>query len=816
MKCPACASANDEGVAHCFTCGAALTSTTVIRKGAVIASRYEIQETLGKGGMGTVYKAYDHILDEQVALKVLRPDMVAEQDMARRFRLEIKLARKVRHKNVCGIHEYGEEGGLRFIAMEYIDGTDLRKVLSQRGALPMAEAFDIAIAVSLGLQAIHEAGIIHRDLKTPNIMVDGSGQIRLMDFGIAKQSGGTGATLSGTAMGMIVGTPEYMSPEQGRGEKVDFRSDVYALGVVIYEIFTGSVPFRGETPIATIFKHLQEPPPLTGPKAARLPTALLPVLAKALAKLADDRYNTVAELVEAAKQARSAALAAAPPAPIDTIQGTVMLKREPSPAPTPAPITAVPTDVRTSVGTLSGQKLAEERERALLEASASIEAALKRGAVDEAASALDRVRARVGDDDALPTLAMRISEAQQKVEQARQRAEAEKQRKVEEDAQRRAEEEKRRAEAQARRQAEEAQKRADEDRRRAEEAQRRAEQEKLRAEDAQRQKLRTAALSQVEQLVRNGDHDGAQKALAEAVVAYGQSPDLNALSSRIEKDRQRAAAERALLEVLGRAESLLAAGDFEDAHKAAEEAVKAGGSDSRPRALLTRVEKEWRTHAVADAETHVRAAMDQGAFDDADAELRRAEEGLGKPTFKALRKELDNRRAAAKKQQQRDATAQTGTGTGTAATGQRITTAPSGPSGIKIAAIAAAITGVIAVGVLWQVLRPKPTPGDIPAGEVTPGPVAAGTASVIVDALPWGEVTEIVDALGKTHPVGEERFTPVVVALPAGEYTITVRDPAQTASTRLKVTVPASGSVTTKAEFRPVSADDYFSRAGFK
>src|SRR5688500_9064847 len=170
MKCPHCGATNDEGIAHCFTCAGALGSTTIIKKSATLASRYEIQETLGKGGMGTVYKAYDHILDEQVALKVLRSDMVGDQDMARRFRLEIKLARKVRHKNVCGIHEYGEEGALRFIAMEFIEGVDLRHSLTRGGAPLAEEAFEISTQLAQGLHAIHEAGIIHRDLKTPNII----------------------------------------------------------------------------------------------------------------------------------------------------------------------------------------------------------------------------------------------------------------------------------------------------------------------------------------------------------------------------------------------------------------------------------------------------------------------------------------------------------------------------------------------------------------------------------------------------------------------------------------------------------------------
>ena len=286
-------------------------STPVVQRGSVIAGRYEILETLGKGGMGMVYKAHDRVLDETVAIKVLMAHVASEPDMERRFRSEIKLARKVRHRNVCGIHEYGEDGGLRFISMEFIEGVDLRHSLTRGGAPLPEEAFEISTQLAQGLQAIHDAGIIHRDLKTPNIMRDARGHVRLMDFGIAKQAGETlGAAV--TAQGMIVGTPEYMSPEQARGEKVDFRSDIYALGVVIFEIFTGQVPFRAETPIATIFKHLQDAPPIDD---ARLPEPLKAVLRKALAKNPDERYASAAEMVTALTEARRQTLAGGHPLP---------------------------------------------------------------------------------------------------------------------------------------------------------------------------------------------------------------------------------------------------------------------------------------------------------------------------------------------------------------------------------------------------------------------------------------------------------------------------------------------------------------------
>jgi serine/threonine protein kinase len=248
------------------------------------------------------------MLEETVAIKVLRSEFARTGEMARRFRHEIKMARRVSHRNVCRIHEYGEEGGLRYISMEYLEGTDLKQLLRE-GGLPADEAFDTAIQLAEGLQAIHDVGIIHRDLKTPNIMRDARGVIRLMDFGIAKEGGEIGSG-SLTNTGQIMGTPEYMSPEQGRGERIDFRSDIYALGVVDYEIFTGQVPFRGDTPVATIFKHIQDPVPLEGGPASRIPVPAVPLLRKALAKDRTARFTSAAEMADALRLARAAAASA--------------------------------------------------------------------------------------------------------------------------------------------------------------------------------------------------------------------------------------------------------------------------------------------------------------------------------------------------------------------------------------------------------------------------------------------------------------------------------------------------------------------------
>ena len=301
MICPACNAVNEDDADACFTCGRALGALT---QGSVIANRYEVLKPLGKGGMGMVYKAHDRMLEESVAIKVLRAEFTSTPEMAQRFRHEIKLARKVSHRNVCRIHEYGEDGGMRYISMEFIEGDDLKQLARERGGLlSIEEAFDLSAQTADGLQAIHDVGIVHRDLKNSNIMRDHRGLVRLMDFGIAKVQGSdrTGGGL--TTTGQIMGTPEYMSPEQCLGDKIDYRSDIYSLGVVIYEMFTGQVPFRGDTPVATLFKHIQDPVPFEGPVAGRIPLAAVKVLKRALAKDRAERFDDAAGLAEALREA---------------------------------------------------------------------------------------------------------------------------------------------------------------------------------------------------------------------------------------------------------------------------------------------------------------------------------------------------------------------------------------------------------------------------------------------------------------------------------------------------------------------------------
>src|SRR5262245_48490053 len=313
MNCPDCGAENSNSTETCAACGRGLFT---FAPGTLLDNRYEIQQLLGAGGLGRVYRAHDQMLDEVVAVKVLHPEAARSEELSARFRSEIRLARKVRHRNVCAIHEYGEDGPFRYVSMELVDGVDLHRILREKGPLPAREAFEVILQLGRGLQAIHEAGVIHRDLKTPNIMRDVHGDVRLLDFGIAKLISRTG-TLAVTSVQKVVGTPEYMSPEQIRGSELDARSDIYAVGIVMYELFTGAVPFQGKTPLDTLLKQVNEPPPLEG-EQPRIPTSMLPVLRKALAKDPNDRHASSADLVDAVRLARKAAFPDAPATPPDT------------------------------------------------------------------------------------------------------------------------------------------------------------------------------------------------------------------------------------------------------------------------------------------------------------------------------------------------------------------------------------------------------------------------------------------------------------------------------------------------------------------
>ncbi len=269
-------------------------SLAALQPGAQLGDRYEIIRQLGQGGMGAVYQARDRELDRMVALKVIRPELAGHPEILQRFKHELILARQVTHRNVIRIFDLGEAGGIKFITMEYIEGRDLRSLLIEKGKLPPAEAVAIIEQVCLALEAAHSEGVVHRDLKPQNIMVDGEGKASVMDFGIARSVEFGGMTLTGA----LVGTPEYMSPEQVQGEKADVRSDLFTLGIIFYELLTGRIPFLADTALGTMYKRIKERAVPLARFEPGVPGFLSDVVAKCLELDPQQRYQSAREILQ--------------------------------------------------------------------------------------------------------------------------------------------------------------------------------------------------------------------------------------------------------------------------------------------------------------------------------------------------------------------------------------------------------------------------------------------------------------------------------------------------------------------------------------
>src|SRR5438874_1313682 len=265
----------------------------MLEPGAVLAQRYEILEILGEGGMGAVYKAMDRELSRPVALKVIRPDLAGNQAILDRFKQELLLAREVTHKNVIRIYDLGEAEGMKFITMEYVEGEDLRTLIHEQTKLAPEEAVEIMQQVCRALEAAHSVGIIHRDLKPQNIMRDKSGRILVMDFGLARTLEGDGMTQTGA----LVGTMDYMSPEQALGKDLDQRSDLFTLGLIFYELLTGKMPYKADSVVASLLKRTQERAVPVSSHDATIPKALSNVVSKCMEPDINLRYQNAGEVL---------------------------------------------------------------------------------------------------------------------------------------------------------------------------------------------------------------------------------------------------------------------------------------------------------------------------------------------------------------------------------------------------------------------------------------------------------------------------------------------------------------------------------------
>ena len=286
ITCMSCQFENPPDTRFCGNCGEPLqfkveddamlaktlaldTSFVRMDRGTVFAGRYEVIEELGRGGMGSVFRVMDKKINEEVALKVIRPEIVDEKTLDR-FGDELKYARKIAHRNVCKMYDLDEEEGTYYITMEYIPGEDLKSMIKMTRQLGVRTSVIIAKQICEGLAEAHRHGIVHRDLKPGNIIIDKDGNARILDFGIARSL----KTGRKTGHGVLVGTPEYMSPEQAEAKEADQQSDINSLGVIMFEMLTGRVPFEGEGALGIAVKHKLEKPPHPGKYNHAIPESL--------------------------------------------------------------------------------------------------------------------------------------------------------------------------------------------------------------------------------------------------------------------------------------------------------------------------------------------------------------------------------------------------------------------------------------------------------------------------------------------------------------------------------------------------------------
>jgi eukaryotic-like serine/threonine-protein kinase len=263
-------------------------------QGEVIAGRYELLELIGKGGMSSVYKAHDRLLDRQIAVKILHPHFTEDEEYVERFRREARAVAQLSHPNIVTVIDRGEDEGRQYIVFEYVEGENLKQLLERTGAMPVRDTLLLALQMARALAFAHGRGLVHRDVKPQNVLLNADGQAKMTDFGIARSVDVQGVTITGT----VLGTSEYIAPEQARGERVDAQTDVYSLGVVLYELLVGGVPYEGETFVTVALKHVNEPVPPVLERRPDVPPRVALAVERAMAKSPVERFSSMQELVD--------------------------------------------------------------------------------------------------------------------------------------------------------------------------------------------------------------------------------------------------------------------------------------------------------------------------------------------------------------------------------------------------------------------------------------------------------------------------------------------------------------------------------------
>jgi len=259
--------------------------------GELIADRYELEELVGSGGMSSVYRAHDRLLERSVALKILHEQFTRDEDYVERFRREARSVAQLAHPNIVTVIDRGEQNGRQFIVFEYVDGENLKELVDREGPLPVREAIELTLQVARGLSFAHDQGLVHRDVKPQNVLLDGDGRAKVTDFGIAHAVDVDGMTITGT----IMGTSNYIAPEQASGQPVDEQTDVYSLGCVLYELLAGEVPFEGDTFVAVAMKHVNEAVPSVSEVRPDVPPRLDWAIQRAMAKEHTERFESMAD-----------------------------------------------------------------------------------------------------------------------------------------------------------------------------------------------------------------------------------------------------------------------------------------------------------------------------------------------------------------------------------------------------------------------------------------------------------------------------------------------------------------------------------------